>query len=340
METSGLRTSDFDYHLPEELIAQHPADRRDFSRLMVIDRRSGKIEHKIFNQITKHIDPSDLLVLNDTKVIPARLHGTKYGGEAAIEVLLDKKIDERTWEALIRPAKRLNIGGVIEFGKGFYAEVKDKLEDGTAVLYFASVEGFDKELAKHGNVPLPPYINADSSKLADFRKRYQTVYAEKDGATAAPTAGLHFTKPLLKDIAAKKTYVTLHTGYGTFAPVRTERVEDHKMHYEEYEISKNSLDLINSTRSSGGRIIAVGTTSARLLESAREAGKGATNLFIYPGYKFKVVDALITNFHLPRSTLMILVSAFAGRDLIMKAYEEAVKEKYRFFSFGDAMLIK
>ncbi|MFH1710590.1 MAG: tRNA preQ1(34) S-adenosylmethionine ribosyltransferase-isomerase QueA [bacterium] len=349
MQNSGLRTSDFDYHLPQELIAQRPADRRDFSRLMVIHKKSGKIEHRIFNQITNYIKPDDLLVLNDAKVIPARLYGIKYGGppeavptgrqagkRVGIEVLLNKKIDESTWEALIRPAKRLNVGGVIEFGGGFYAEVRDKFEDGMAALYFASVEGFDKELAKHGNIPLPPYIKYSGNGLA---QRYQTVYAQKRGATAAPTAGLHFTKELLKAIKAKKTYVTLYTGYGTFAPVRTERVVDHKMHSESYEISKGSLALIRSAKADGGRVIAVGTTSARLLESVSRPGIGATDLFIYPGRKFKAVDAMITNFHLPKSTLMMLVSAFAGTDLIKKAYKEAVREKYGFFSFGDAMLI-
>jgi len=339
MILSHLKTSDFDYHLPQELIAQHPSNKRDSSRLMVIDRRSGRIEHKIFDQIASYIDPEDLLVLNDTKVIPARLYGTKYGGSASIEVLLDKKIDERSWEALIRPAKRLDIGSIISFGKGFYAEVKNKLEDGKAVLYFASVKGFDKELKAHGNVPLPPYIKADSSQLTAFSKRYQTVYAKRQGATAAPTAGLHFTKGLLKKIRAQKTYVTLHTGYGTFAPVRAERIADHKMHGEQYEISEKAIKAVKATKAQNGRVIAVGTTSARLLESASEAGKGTTDLFIYPGYKFKTVDTLITNFHLPRSTLMMLVSAFAGIDLIRKAYAEAIKERYRFFSFGDAMII-
>jgi len=340
MTLSHLKTSDFDYHLPQELIAQHPSDKRDSSRLMVIDRRSGKIEHRIFDQVTSYFDKEDLLVLNDTKVIPARLYGTKYGGSASIEVLLDKKIDERSWEALIRPAKRLDIGGIISFGKGFYAEVRDKLEDGKAVLYFASIKGFDKELESHGNIPLPPYIKVDSSRLAAYGRRYQTVYARRQGATAAPTAGLHFTKGLLKKIRAQKTYVTLHTGYGTFAPVRTERITDHKMHSEQYEISEEAIKAVRAAKAGGGRVIAVGTTSARLLESASEAGKGITDLFIYPGYKFKTVDTLITNFHLPKSTLMMLVSAFAGIDLIRKAYTEAIKERYRFFSFGDAMLIK
>jgi S-adenosylmethionine:tRNA ribosyltransferase-isomerase len=303
---------------------------------MVIDRKKGTIEHKIFNEIKGLMNKDDLLVLNDTKVIPARLYGKKYGGSAEIEVLLDKRLDERTWEALIRPAKRLDIGGIVELGKGFYAEVREKLPDGKAILFFASIGGFEKELKTHGNVPLPPYINSNGS---DFSKRYQTVYAQKEGATAAPTAGLHFTKELLMSIKAKKTYVTLHTGYGTFAPVRTEQIADHKMHPEEYEISEGSLGSVRATIEKGGRVIAVGTTSARLLESAYHPGTGTTDLFIYPGYKFKIMDALITNFHLPRSTLMMLVSAFAGTELIKKAYQDAVREKYRFFSFGDAMLI-
>lgn len=307
---------------------------------MVLYRKTGKIEHRTFNQIADYIKPADLLVLNETKVIPARIHGTKYGGTAAIEVLLDKRISDGLWEALIRPAKRLDIGGIIEFGRGFYAEVKDKLEDGKAVLYFVSVEGFERELEKHGNIPLPPYIkDVKSEELKVYGERYQTVYAKNAGATAAPTAGLHFTKELLNKIDANKTYVTLHTGYGTFAPVRVENIADHKMHSEEYEISKESLNLIDSTKKNSGRVFAVGTTSARLLESVDRPGSGSTDIFIYPGYRFKIVDALITNFHLPKSTLMMLVSAFAGTDLIRKAYKEAVEERYRFFSFGDAMLI-
>lgn len=329
-----MNLSDFDYDLPQELIAQHPADKRDHSRLLVLDRKTGNIEHKIFNQITEYIRPDDLLVLNNTKVIPARLYGSKYGGGAKIEVLLDKKIDENVWEALIRPAKRLDAGGVIEFAKGFYAEVKEKLSDGKAILYFASIGGFDKALEEHGNTPLPPYIRSNEGV-----KRYQTVYAEKPGATAAPTAGLHFTPELLKKIKAKKAYVTLHTGYGTFAPVRVDNIEDHKMHSEEYEVEEEVIKAIKGIKVNMGRIIAVGTTSARLLESVSKAGRGSTNIFIYPGYKFKIIDAMITNFHLPKSTLMMLVSAFAGTDLIKKAYNEAIREKYRFFSFGDAMLI-
>lgn len=344
-----FKTSDFDYDLPERLIAQRPADKRDASRLMVVHRKTGKIKHEKFSDITGYINPNDFLVLNNTKVIPARLLGTKYGGGADIEVLLDKKMGDNLWEALVRPAKRLVIGNVIEFGDGFFAEVKDKLEDGRTLLYFAGIKGFDNELETHGSMPLPPYIDADENILADIGKRYQTVYAEKPGATAAPTAGLHFTNGLLEKIKADKAYVTLHTGYGTFAPVRVENVADHKMHSEEFEITKEAIDKINAAKANGGRVIAVGTTSARLLESVSSPGKGTTNMFIYPGYKFKVTDALITNFHLPRSTLLMLVSAFAtgtdgsgssGVDLIRTAYKEAIKEQYRFFSFGDAMLIQ
>ena len=330
-----LKLSDFDYYLPQELIAQHPADNRDGSRLMVVDRRTGKIEHATFRSITEHIGPEDLLVLNNTKVIPARLFGQKYGGGASIEVLLDKRIGDRLWEALARPAKRLTVGNVIEFDSGFYAEVKDKLPDGKVILYFASVEGFEDALAKHGNIPLPPYIKEKTPA-----ERYQTVYAEKPGATAAPTAGLHFTNELLNSIKAKKAYVTLHTGYGTFAPVRVENIVDHRMHGEIFEVSDAAFKAVKAAKAGKGRIIAVGTTSARLLESVDGPGAGSTDLFIYPGYKFKTVDALITNFHLPKSTLLMLVSAFAEMDLIKEAYREAIEEKYRFFSFGDAMLIK
>lgn len=336
-----LKLSDFDYDLPQELIAQFPSEKRSGSRLLVLDRRTGKIEHRGFEEITQYLGPEDLLVLNDTKVIPARIFGTKYGGggvpsgsKAKIEVLLDRRIDDRTWEALARPAKRLAIGGVIEFARGFYAEVREKLPDGKIVLHFASVDGFEEALGKYGRIPLPPYI------MEQHRTdRYQTVYAKAPGATAAPTAGLHFTEELLGRISAKKAYITLHTGYGTFAPVRAMNIEDHKMHSEVYDMPEKAHEMVKMTRSNGGRIVAVGTTSARLLESARGPGRGGTSLFIYPGYKFKLVDALITNFHLPRSTLIMLVSAFAGLPLIKRAYKEAIDRRYRFFSFGDAMLI-
>ena len=307
----------------------------------MLDRKTGSIEHKIFSQITQYIYPEDLLVLNDTKVIPARLFGAKYGGSARIEVLLNRQLSVDTWEAIARPAKRLAVGSVIEFSRGFYAEVKDKSDDGSVVLYFACVNGFDEALKKHGIIPLPPYIKPPTSnfKLQNFSKRYQTVYAEKTGASAAPTAGLHFTDGLLGKIKAGKIYVTLHTGYGTFAPVRTEDIREHRMHSEAYEICDKAIRAVRDVKARKGRIIAVGTTSVRLLESADSPGKGETDIFIYPGYQFKRVDAMITNFHLPKSTLLMLVSAFAGTELIKNAYKEAIKERYRFFSFGDAMLI-
>jgi S-adenosylmethionine:tRNA ribosyltransferase-isomerase len=332
----SLRLSDYDYHLPPELIAQTPAQKRDKSRLMVIDRQTGKIEHKVFEDITDYLDRKDLLVLNNTKVIPARIYGEKYGGGAKIEVLLDRKLDDNNWEALIKPAKRVDKHTVIEFGKGFYAEVKDKLDDGKVILYFAAIDGFEDALRKHGNIPLPPYIKTQNSST----DRYQTVYASNSGASAAPTAGLHFTGELLDRISSKKAFVTLHTGYGTFAPVRTEDITQHKIHKEGYEIDDAAIKAIKAAKADEGKIIAVGTTTTRLLESVTEAGAGETDIFIYPGYDFKVVDSLITNFHLPKSTLMMLVSAFAGVDLIKEAYQVAVAEKYRFFSFGDAMLIK
>jgi len=337
-----LKLSDFDYNLPQELIAQNPVERRDTSRLMVLDKNTGRIEHKVFHEIIQYLKPEDLLVLNDTKVIPARLFGKKYGGTAKIEVLLDRQMDENVWEALIRPAKRLDIGSVIEFTAGFYAEVKEKLPDGRVLLYFANVEGFFASLNKYGNPPLPPYVKPVNSKVRskELGNRYQTVYAQMPGATAAPTAGLHFTEDLLAKISSNKAYITLHTGYGTFSPVRTQNISEHKMHSERYEITEGAIRAIRATKANKGRIIAVGTTSTRLLESVKSQGTGETDIFIYPGYKFNVVDSMITNFHLPRSTLLMLVSAFAGLDLIKKAYREAVKERYRFFSFGDAMLIK
>ncbi len=331
---TSLKTEDFNYHLPAELIAQTPSKRRDASRLLVLHKDTGKIEHRIFSNIRDYVTSKDLLVLNDTKVIPARLFGSKYGGGARIEVLLDRRLDERLWEALARPAKRLEKGDVIEFTNGLYAEVREEVGDGRFMIRFASVKDIDASIKKIGNVPLPPYI-----KVQDQAKRYQTVYARKEGASAAPTAGLHFTTALLDSIKAKKVYVTLHTGYGTFAPVRSEYIEDHKMHSESFEITEKAVRAVKAVRAGKGKVFAVGTTSVRLLESAAEAGKGETDIFIYPGFKFKVVDAMITNFHLPKSTLLMLVSAFAGKDLIEKAYKEAVKEKYRFFSFGDAMLI-
>jgi S-adenosylmethionine:tRNA ribosyltransferase-isomerase len=337
-----LTLSDFDYILPEQLIAQKPADKRDSSRLMIVDKTSGNIQHKIFSDILSEITPDDVLVMNDTMVIPARLSGKKYGGTARLEVLLDRRLNENVWEALVRPLKRVDIGTVIEFAPGFFAEVLDVLDEGKAVLHFASIDNIYSNLNKLGATPLPPYINASKDREASnsLSERYQTIYASKKGATAAPTAGLHFTPELLKDIPATKVFVTLHTGYGTFAPVRTDDVTLHRMHKESFEISGDAFGSIIAAKKDGRRVIAVGTTTARLLESMTGPGRGETDIFIYPGYQFKIVDAMVTNFHLPKSTLMMLVSAFGGHELLMKAYKEAVESSYRFFSFGDAMFIK
>lgn len=337
-----LKLSDYDYILPEHLIAQTPPEKRDSSRLMVVDRSNGSIEHKVFPDISNELSANDVLVMNDTKVIPARLIGKKYGGSAQLEVLLDRKLDNMCWEALIRPLKRVDIGTVIEFGSGFFAEVLDVLEEGKAVLHFASIDDIYSNLDKFGATPLPPYIEASHNKASSnaLSERYQTIYALNKGATAAPTAGLHFTPELLNRIPSAKIFVTLHTGYGTFAPVRTNDIAQHKMHKESYEITPEAYEAIISAKKNGRRIIAVGTTTARLLESMNGPGRSETDIFIYPGYSFKVIDAMITNFHLPKSTLIMLISAFGGYELIRKAYSEAIDNSYRFFSFGDAMLIK
>ncbi|MFC1559773.1 tRNA preQ1(34) S-adenosylmethionine ribosyltransferase-isomerase QueA [Candidatus Margulisiibacteriota bacterium] len=343
-----LKASDFDYNLPEELIAQKPASKRDRSRLMVMHRSSEEIEHTIFNKITDYLKPSDVLVLNDTKVMPARLYGVKYGGGeegkgAKVEVLLSRRIKEKVWEVIARPAKRLKMNTVVQFSDGLFAEVVDQTPYGARILHFACIGDLDKVLQKVGKLPLPPYVKVDRTS-DELAKRYQTIYAKKSGATAAPTAGLHFTDGLLKAIKKKGVeveYVTLHTGLGTFQPVRAEYLKDHKMHSEEFQIDKGVIERIGRAKKEGRRIVAVGTTVVRLLESMNGAPrtKGETDLFITPGYKFKMVDAMITNFHLPKSTLVMLVSAFAGSEFVKKAYSEAVKEKYRFFSFGDATLI-
>ncbi len=326
-----MKTSDFDYQVPEKLIAHHPAKKRDHSRLMVLHRKTQTIEHKHFYDIVNYLNKDDLLVLNNTKVIPARLLGIKEGGSAAIEVfLLNGK--ENVWKCLVKPGKRLKVGSRVIFGDGkLTGTVVEKLETGEQIIKFSSKSA----IFKLGKVPLPPYIR-QNPKLAN---RYQTVYAEKEGASAAPTAGLHFTPQLLKKVKAKKAYITLHTGLGTFQPVRTENIEDHPMHEEYFEISR---DVAAKLALPNKRVVAVGTTVVRALESLTtkaQRHKGSTNLFIRPGYKFKTVDAMITNFHWPRSTLIMLVSAFAGKDFIMRAYSEAIDKKYRFFSFGDAMLI-
>ena len=343
-----MNVNDFDYELPQELIAQDPLKDRSASRLLVLDRNSGQITHDRFYHIAEYLSPGDLLVINNTKVIPARLLGVKEDTGAAIEVLLLKRLKDRdsSWECLVRPGKKCRKGARFSFGDGLLrAEVIEVLSDGNRIVRFEFEGIFEEILDKLGEMPLPPYI---THKLED-KNRYQTVYAKYEGSAAAPTAGLHFTEELLDEIRAMGVPVaeiTLHVGLGTFRPVKAETVEEHHMHSEYYEIGEEAAALINRTKQNGGRIIAVGTTSCRTLEAASkedgsiEAGCGWTEIFIYPGYRFKMVDALITNFHLPKSTLIMLVSALAGRENILHAYREAVKEKYRFFSFGDAMLIR
>lgn len=336
---------DFNYDLPEELIAQDPLDDRSSSRLMVLHKDTGRIEHKIFRDIIDYLNPGDCLVINDTKVIPARLMGIKEDTGAAIEVLLLKRNADDVWECLVKPGKKARTGARIVFGEGLLVgEIVDVIEDGNRMIKFHYEGIFEEILDKLGQMPLPPYI---THKLQD-KNRYQTVYARNEGSAAAPTAGLHFTKELLEKIKEKGVNVvsiTLHVGLGTFRPVKVDKIEEHHMHTETFNISKEAADTINRTRAAGGRVIAVGTTSCRTLESAAAddgtipARSGDTDIFIYPGYKFKAIDCLITNFHLPESTLIMLVSALAGRDNIMNAYETAVKERYRFFSFGDAMFI-
>ena len=339
---------DFYYDLPEELIAQDPLSDRSSSRLMVLDKNTGEITHKIFRDILGYLNPGDCLVINDTKVIPARLIGEKVGTGAAIEVLLlTRKNDLKdTWEVLVKPGKKAKIGTKISFGEGkLIGEVIDVVEEGNRIIQFSYDGIFEEILDELGQMPLPPYI---THKLED-KNRYQTVYAKHEGSAAAPTAGLHFTKELLEQIKEKGVdiaRVTLHVGLGTFRPVKVEHIEEHHMHSEFYMIDQEAADKINHARENGGRIIAVGTTSTRTLESVADqhgeirACSGWTQIFIYPGYQFKAIDCLITNFHLPESTLVMLVSALAGREHVLHAYEEAVKEKYRFFSFGDAMFIQ
>lgn len=342
-----MKTSDFYYELPKELIAQDPLEDRASSRLMCLSRQTGKVEHHTFRDILQFLDPGDTLVINNTKVIPARLIGEKEGTGGAVEVLLLSRVkgQEATWETLVRPGKKCRPGARIVFGSGLLtAEVTDVVEDGNRYVKFFYDGVFEEILDKLGEMPLPPYI---THRLED-RTRYNTVYAKLDGSAAAPTAGLHFTKELLEEIRAKGVNIaelTLHVGLGTFRPVKVDDVETHHMHTEHCMITPQTAKLINDTHASGHRVIAVGTTSCRTLESMAQedgtvrSGEMDTSIFIYPGYRFKVMDALITNFHLPESTLVMLVSAFAGKDHIMAAYEEAVKERYRFFSFGDAMYI-
>ena len=341
-----MTTKDFYYDLPPELIAQHPLKDRAGSRLLVLDKETGKIEHKNFRNIIEYLNPGDCLVMNNTRVIPARLYGVKEDTGGKIEFLLLKRIDLNTWNVILKPGKRARTGARFVFGDGLLkAEVIEVRPDGNRIVRFEYDGVWEKLFDKLGEMPLPPYIK---EKLED-KERYQTVYSKIEGSAAAPTAGLHFTNELLEDIkdkGVKTAYLTLHVGLGTFRPVSVENVEEHVMHTEHYEVSQEAADIINETRKSGGRIIAVGTTSVRTLETVAEdngtmkAEIGDTSIFIYPGYKFKVTDSIITNFHLPESTLLMLVSAFAGKENIFEAYEQAVKEKYRFFSFGDAMLLK
>ncbi len=341
-----MNVSDFNYELPKELIAQDPLEKRSESRLMVLDKTTGKVTHKHFYDIIEYINEGDCLIINNTKVIPARLYGVKEDTGAAIEILLLRRVDGNTWECLSRPGKKARVGARIVFGEGLLTgEIVDVVEEGNRLICFEYDGIFEEILDKLGEMPLPPYI---THKLQD-KSRYQTVYAKYDGSAAAPTAGLHFTPELLqslRDKGVKIAEVTLHVGLGTFRPVKVENVLEHHMHSEYYEITKEACDIINNTKVNGGKVISVGTTSTRTVESvADENGlltpkKGDTDIFIYPGFNFKVVDSLITNFHLPESTLIMLVSALAGRENVLAAYEEAVKERYRFFSFGDAMLIK
>ena len=341
-----MKTSDFYYELPEELIAQDPLEDRSASRLMHLDRETGEVSHGHFRDILTYLKAGDCLVINDTKVIPARLYGHKEGTDALIEILLLKRRENDIWETLVRPGKKCRPGAVINFGDGILkGRVLEVVDDGNRLIQFEYEGIFEEILDRLGEMPLTPYI---THKLKD-KNRYQTVYAKHEGSAAAPTAGLHFTEELLREVQERGVniaHVTLHVGLGTFRPVKVEDVTRHHMHSEFYVIEESQAELINAARKNGGRIIAVGTTSCRTLESAAEengtlkAGSGWTDIFIYPGYRFKIMDGLITNFHLPESTLIMLVSAFAGKEHVLKAYEEAVKERYRFFSFGDAMFIE
>ena len=342
-----MNTADFDFHLPEELIAQTPLEKRDASRLLVVDRSSGEFSDQHFDSIIDQLQPGDALVMNNTRVLPARLYGEKPGTGGHVELLLLKNTEGDQWEVLAKPAKRLKVGAQVSFGDGrLTATVVDELEHGGRIVRFDYQGIFLEVLESLGEMPLPPYIH---EKLAD-RERYQTVYAKENGSAAAPTAGLHFTKELLAQIEAKGVklvYLTLHVGLGTFRPVSVDNLEEHEMHSEFYTLSEEAAATLCEVKANGHRVIAVGTTSIRTLETIGnkfqgdiQADSGWTNIFIKPGYQWQIVDAFSTNFHLPKSTLVMLVSAFAGRDLTLKAYEHAIAERYRFFSFGDAMFIK
>ncbi len=351
-----MNINDFDYNLPKELIAQKPAEKRDFSRLMVLDRETGSVEHKHFYDILDYLQPTDCLVMNNSKVLPARLFGVKKETGANIEFLLIKRIEGDKWETMVRPGKRLKPGDTVVFGDDekthLEADILDYGADGTRIVQFNYEGIFLERLEELGKMPLPPYIEREST--LDDKSRYQTIYCKEEGSVAAPTAGLHFTEEILKkakEKGVKEAFVTLHVGIGTFRPVKCEKIEEHQMHFEEYFVDEENAAIINETIKKGGRIISVGTTSTRTLESAAyfdeesekylvKVGSGSTGIFIYPGYKFKIINSLITNFHLPKSTLLMLISALYDRERILEAYEVAVNEKYRFFSYGDAMLIK
>jgi len=340
-----LKVKDFYFDLPKELIAQHPLEKRDESKLMVLNKKDGEVEHKVFKNIIDYLNPGDCIVLNDTRVMPARLYGAKEGSGGKMEFLLLKRYEDDIWETLVKPGKRGKVGAKFVFGNGeLKAEIVEVLDNGNRKVKFYYDGIFEEVLDRLGEMPLPPYIE---EKLED-RERYQTVYSREVGSAAAPTAGLHFTEELLQAIREKGiniAFVTLHVGLGTFRPVKVEDIQDHEMHSEYYILDKENAEIINNAKKSGKRVIAVGTTSNRTLESiANEDGEvkeqsGYTSIFIYPGYKFKIVDAIITNFHLPESTLIMLISAFSTREIVMNAYKIAVENKYRFFSFGDAMFI-
>ena len=341
-----MRRQDFSFDLPQELIAQDPLKDRAGSRLLVLDKETGAVSHHVFREIKEYLHPGDCLVLNDTKVIPARLIGSKIGTDAKIEILLLKRKEDNIWETLVKPGKKAKPGARISFGDGLLVgEVVDVVEEGNRLVRFTYDGIFEEILDRLGQMPLPPYI---THQLED-KNRYQTVYAKHSGSAAAPTAGLHFTPELLEEIKAKGVEiasVTLHVGLGTFRPVKADNILEHHMHSEFYQIEESEAEKINRAKAAGGRIICVGTTSCRTIESAADgdgylrAGSGWTDIFIYPGYRFKILDCLLTNFHLPESTLLMLVSALAGRERVLAAYEEAVRERYRFFSFGDTMLIR
>lgn len=339
-----MLVNEFQYNLPEELIAQKPLEPRDHSRLLVVDRTNMKFQDRFFYELVELLNPDDLLIFNDTRVIPARVFATKEGSDSQIEVFLLKKIEPKLWECLVRPGKKAKPGAKLLFNEGLSGEIVQIIADGARVIRFDGQIDFESWLERNGETPLPPYIH----ETLEDRERYQTVYSKKEGSVAAPTAGLHFTDELVAKLQQKGVntgFLTLHVGLGTFRPVKTEVVEDHHMHSESFILPDELVALVKKTKQSGGRVIAVGTTVVRVLESqATEAGElkpgvGETAIFIYPGYQFKVIDGMITNFHLPASTLLMLVSAFAGKELIMNCYQHAVAERYRFFSFGDAMLI-